>query len=162
VTKHIITGCDEIIGPWVANSTGGQWYPGRGTAIGLGDSEKGLLAAALFEDFNGANINMHVSAVPGRSWLNREFLWFCFYYPFVQLGATRITGLVHSGNAEARRFDEHLGFVLEATLKDAVPGGDLLVYKMTKADCRWLNLRRKVDRGQSQFADAERQVGHPA
>ena len=50
----------------------------------------------------------------------------------------RITGIVASSNEAARKFDEHLGFELEAILLGAHPDGDLLVYKMTADKCRWL------------------------
>ena len=58
------------------------------------------------------------------------------------MGARRLTGLVASDNHAARRFDEHIGFKLEATLVDACPTGDLLVYAMRREDCRWLNIRK--------------------
>lgn len=138
----ILTNQDEMVGPWVASRTGGEWCSGRGTTIGLYHPEQGLVAGVLYEDWNGANILGHVAAVPGRRWLNREFLWFCFHYPFEQLGVKRITGIVPSVNADARRFDESLGFELEATLKDAHPLGDLCVYKMTRDKCRWLSIRK--------------------
>lgn len=153
--KEILVGKDNIVGPWVCARAGGTWSAGRGTTIGLLHFEKGLVAGVLYEDFNGANLLMHVAAVPGREWLCREYLWFCFYYPFVQLGCKRVTGVVPSINQEARRFDEHLGFKLEATLKDAHPEGDLLVYSMHKEDCRWLNIKRGMPNGQ------ERSSGSP-
>lgn len=142
--SQIIVGADSWVGPWVCERAGGVWTPGRGVAIGLATDTGELRAGVLFEDYNGANLLMHVAAVPGRTWLHREFLWYCFYYPFMENGCKRVTGIVPSTNLEARRFDEHLGFTLEATLKDAHPDGDLCVYVMRKEDCRWLNLQRNV------------------
>ena len=81
--------------------------------------------------------------------MNREFLWYCFYYPFEQLQVKKILGLVESDNAEARKLDEHLGFTLEATLKDAAPKGDLLIYSMTRDQCKWLSLTERY-RGKTQ------------
>lgn len=108
-------------------------------AQGIGWKRGGFIRAGVaYTDHNGPNICMHVVAT-GKSWLNREFLWFCFHYPFEQLGVRRITGIVGEGNVEARKFDEHLGFTLETTLKGAHPTGDLLVYKMEKDDCKWLS-----------------------
>jgi RimJ/RimL family protein N-acetyltransferase len=134
--------CDqpERVGRWVCERAGGSWVPGRGTAIGLERNGR-LVAGVIFDDFNGANINMHVASDGSRGWLNREYLWFCFYYPFVQLGVKRITGIVPECNEAAARFDEHIGFELEARLKDAHPDGDLLIYKMTSDKCRWLHLK---------------------
>ena len=162
--KHVVTGHDHLVGPWVSKKTGGTWVPGSGVTVGLFDDEKGILAGVLYDSFNGANVQMHVAAIPGRDWLCREFLWFCFYYPFVQLGCKRVTGIVSASNADARKFDEHLGFQLEATLKDAHPDGDLLVYVMHKKDCRWLNLRRGLDSGNIQKtggADCESVISQP-
>jgi RimJ/RimL family protein N-acetyltransferase len=59
----------------------------------------------------------------------------------VQLGVKRITGIVAESNLAARKFDEHIGFVLETRLKDAHPQGDLLIYVMTPDQCRWLALK---------------------
>lgn len=112
-------------------------------SAGIGLEQDGeLIAVVLFDGYNGASICMHVAAVPGAHWMTREYLYFCFAYPFRQLGVKKILGLVGSGNLPARRFDEHLGFVLEATLKDAHPDGDLLVYGMHLEACRWLNVKR--------------------
>jgi hypothetical protein len=51
------------------------------------------------------------------------------------------------------RFIEHIGFILEATLKDCAPKGDLLIYTMAKDQCKWLNLKGKIC-GQTQSASA--------
>ena len=83
--------------------------------------------------------------------MNREFLWFCFYYPFEQLRVNKILGLVESTNLEAQRLNEHLGFTLEATLKDAAPKGDLLIYSMKRDQCKWLDLKGKY-RGEAKRA----------
>jgi RimJ/RimL family protein N-acetyltransferase len=71
----------------------------------------------------------------------REYLWFVFYFPFIQLGVTKIIAPVESGNLACRRFIEHIGFILEATLKDCAPKGDLLIYTMRKDQCKWLGLK---------------------
>lgn len=140
--KRVLTGHDEIFGPWLMSRIDGQWIPGRGSTIGLWEEGVGPVAACLYESYNGASVLGHLAG-DGRKWMNREFLWFCFHYPFEQLRVNKILGLVESSNAEARKLDEHLGFQLEATLKNAAPRGDLLIYSMTRDQCRWLNLREK-------------------
>lgn len=105
-----------------------------------------IIAGIWFESFNGANMMMHVAAVPHSNWLFKELLWYAFYYPFIECGCRRVTGLVAESNAEAREFDERLGFRLEARLKEAAPDGDLLVYALFRDDCRWLKLRDRVAR----------------
>ncbi len=129
---------------WWADKQEGEYVPGYGTVITLLQDDGTPVAVCMFTDYNSANVNMHISAEPGKNWLNREYLWYCFHYPFVELGVNRLTGIVPSANAQARKFDENLGFTLEATLKDAHPEGDLLVYVMTKDQCRWLKIKDRT------------------
>lgn len=138
----IVMGQNDRLGPWmVARQQYAEWIPGSGQTIGLLSDDDEPIAVAAFDQYNEANINIHIAAVPGKRWATPNFLWYCFYYPFIQLGVKRVTGIVASTNLAARRFDEHIGFTLEATLKDAHPDGDLLVYCMTKDQCRWLNYK---------------------
>lgn len=140
--RFVTTKENDILGPWIASRLGFQWYPGRGQCFGQIEDDK-ILAVVLFEDYNGVNCSMHVAAsvTDKARWLTKEFLFACFDYPFRQLKCKRVTGLVPAKNMAARRFDEHLGFILEATLKDAWPDDNLLVYRMYREECRWLNLR---------------------
>ena len=58
----------------------------------------------------------------------------------MQLGCRRVTGYVPAANARARRLDEHLGFVYEGRLREALPDGqDVLVLGMLRRECRWLD-----------------------
>lgn len=138
--KRIICDDNERVNRFVAEMVGSQ---GWSNAVGIGLEEDGeLIAGVTFDYFNGASICMHVAAVPGKRWMTREYLWYCFYYPFEECKVKRITGLVPESNLEAQRFDEHLGFIYETRLKDAHPDGDILVYRMTKEDCRFLRMKR--------------------
>lgn len=130
----------------------GQWVPGKGSTIGLWEDNVGPIAACYYESCNGASVLGHLAGV-GRKWMNREFLWYCFHYPFEQLKVNKILGLVTSDNLEAQRLDKHLGFTLEATLKDCAPKGDLLVYSMTRDQCRWLSLKEQY-RGKTQCSSS--------
>lgn len=110
---------------------------GNFTGIGL-EKEGEIVAGVIYDYFNGQSVNAHIAA-KGKHWLNREFLWFMFYYPFEQMGVKRITGLVSASNHAAMKFDEHLGFVEEARLKMAAhDGSDMIVYVMFKENCKWL------------------------
>lgn len=153
--KRVVLGQDDRIGHFVMHYAGGSYVSGRGVGIGLEENGK-LLAGVLYEDYNGASVLGHVAALPGKAWLNREFLWICFAYPFCQLHVKKIIGLVGEKNEAAREFDENLGFVLETALKDAHPDGSLLVYSMTREQCRWLNIKlRKIpSHGQSECTAA--------
>jgi hypothetical protein len=131
--------------------TNGSWVPGRGSTIGL-LAGNAIAACSYFTDCNGASIVLHCGG-EGRVWLNREFLWYTFYYPFEQLKVNKIISPVESTNLDCIKFIKHIGFRLEATLKDASPKGDLLLFTMTKEQCRWLSLKEKY-RGQAESASS--------
>ena len=100
-----------------------------------------MAAGVVYDQYNGSNVCMHVFSDGSKRWMTREYLWFCFHYPFVQLGVTRVTGLVPESNKEAIAFDLHLGFEYETSLKKAHPGGDLLAFVMWRDKCKWLGVR---------------------
>lgn len=107
---------------------------------GLGLERDGeLIAGVLYEGYNGVNVWMHVAITPGKK-LTMEFIRYCFYYPFVELGCKRVSGYVEDSNEAAKRFDEHLGFTREAVLRGAAAdGGDVILYVMRREDCRYLS-----------------------
>jgi hypothetical protein len=136
--SKIIDKDPQRCGKWIQENGGGYYREGT-TCIGL-EKNGDLVAGVMYDYYNGASIYMHVAAI-GKNWMNRDFLWFVFYYPFIQIGAKVIIGLVESDNLQAIKFDEHIGFKLNQKIPDASPNGDLLVYTMKKDDCKWLNLR---------------------
>jgi len=93
-----------------------------------------ITAGALYDYCNGASVYMHAAIER----LTREFLWVAFDYPFNQLGVNVIIGLVPEANLKARRFDEHVGFVLNSRIANGDPDGDLLIYTMNRSQCRYL------------------------
>ena len=150
--KRIITGQDDIFGPWLMNLLEGKWVPGKGSVIGLWEDGIGPIAGCFYESYNGASILGHLGGI-GRKWMNREYLWYCYHWPFEVLKVNKIIGLVTSDNLAAQKLDEHMGFTLEAILKDAAPKGDLLLYTMTKDQCKWLKLKDSY-RGQTRSASS--------
>jgi RimJ/RimL family protein N-acetyltransferase len=107
---------------------------------GIGLERDGeLIGAIMYENFSGTNVWMHVAGVEGKQWINRLLLKAAFKYPFVQLGCNRVSGWVDASNLKARRLDEHLGFKQEAILEGAAKdGGDVIIYRMKKEECRFL------------------------
>ncbi len=139
-----LVGHHNTIGPWICQKLGIIWTPDRGKTLAVVQDKK-IVAAVLYESFNGASIQMHIAAEPGKRWMTKRFLWMCFHYPFEQLGCKKIVGPVPASNKAAQEFDEHLGFKLETRLVDVCPDGDMLLYTMRKEDCRWLKLTEKYN-----------------
>lgn len=139
--KTIVTHPKEIIAGFVLTRLREMGYAvsdfEKYSALGL--VEDGMvIAGVIYDNYTNTNICMHVAALPGRKWLNREFLYAAFDYPFRQLGVRRVTGLVPKKNRDARRFDEHLGFKLEGVMRQALADDDICVYGMLRGECRWL------------------------
>ena len=133
------------VGSWI-QSHGGGYYRNGAQCIGL---ERGgmLVAGVMYDYFNGASIYTHI-AVSGT--LTREYLHVIFDYPFRQLRAKVLIGLVAGSNARARRFVQHLGFSLTATIPEGYPDGSLLIYTMRRDQCRWL--RKEHEQAESTAA----------
>ena len=125
----------NIVGPWVCERTGGTWVAGRGTAIGrLVDGK--LVAGVLYEDYTGTNVVCHIAGE--GNWASREYLNVIFDYPFNQLGVKRITTPVASHNVKSINLVTRMGFALECTLAQAIPDGDLHLFRMWRSECKYL------------------------
>jgi RimJ/RimL family protein N-acetyltransferase len=95
-----------------------------------------LVAVAGYDDFTDTSCQVHVAGTDG--WLDREMLRAMFHYPFEILNLRVVIGLVPEGNAAALRLNRHLGFDVDAIIKDAHPDGALVIMSMRKENCRWL------------------------
>lgn len=110
--------------------------------VGIGLERDGeIVAAVIYEGMNAFNCWVHVAVKDGGRSLTREALRAAFAYPFIVCGLQQVWGYVDASNHKARRFDEHLGFRLVATLPGAAKdGGDVLIYRMHRKDCRYVSL----------------------
>lgn len=128
----------QITAKWVQAQIGIPFGWPECTSLALCE-DGDIIAGVIFEGYFAGSINIHVAAIPGRRWMTRQFLQETFYYPFVQLDCHRLTGVVADSNEEAKRFDEHLGFVREGRIRKGAPDGtDLIIYGMLKEECRFL------------------------
>ena len=136
--KSVIYGQDERVAAWVASRVDVDSFGPGTVALGL-EEDGNLIAGVAFNMYTKASICMHVAAEPGRRWMNRDFLWRSFAYPFIQLKCNRITGFVRMDNLDAQRFDEHLGFKREGLVRrGCVDGTDMILYGMLREECRFL------------------------
>ena len=140
MAKVIITQPKEVLAAFAASRGAGQFFADY-NAIGLVENNE-ILASVIYANYTRETICMHVAAVEGRRWLTRGYLFACFDYPFNQLGVRTVVGLVPKKNKQARTFDENLGFRMTGCIPDGMPKDDLLVYTMTRKQCRWLTLRK--------------------
>lgn len=140
--KTTIYGQEDRVVPWVGHRIDEDRFGDECVAIGL-EEDGDLIAGVVYNWYTGPSICMHVAAEPGRRWLNRDFLFRAFAYPFLQLECNRVTGLVRLDNLDAQRFDEHLGFVKEGIIRQgAADKTDFILYGMLRDECRWLEMKK--------------------
>lgn len=109
--------------------------------VSIGRVEDGrLLGGVIYNDYTGASISIHVASFD-PNWIDRAMLWVTFDYPFNQLKVNKLFGQVPASNAQALAFDLHVGFKIEARIKDVFPDGDLILVSMYRDDCKWLKMR---------------------
>lgn len=134
--KRVIWDAPVDVGRWVCARLGTVFDEKTGTA--LGQTRAGVLVGGVaYDNYRHGSICMHVASLDS-GWCSRGFLEAAFWYPFVQLGVRKVIAPINSNNVKARRFVERLGFTLEATIADAERDGDLLIYTMTRPQCRFL------------------------
>lgn len=136
--NKLIYGDDERLLPWAAARIGVVSFKPDAHTIGY-ERDGELIAVAVFDGFSVGDCNMHIASDGTGHWLTREFLAASFAYPFIQCGLRRVTGLVPAKNADALRFDQHLGFRREGYHpKAADNGGDLISLGMLREHCRFI------------------------
>ncbi len=135
--NRIVTDQRDRVAAWVAQRIGRDCAWEGAYAMGVEDESGQLIGGVAVVDFNGVNASLHVAG-EGRRWCSRKFLRTVCDYLFLQCGLRRVTGIVPSSNAAALQFDLRAGFEIEAVLRDADPGGDLIVLVMWRDKCPWL------------------------
>ena len=114
----------------------------------IGQEIDGVLAAVVgFASFMPNACQMHIAAVDEVNWMSRDLLWAAFDYPFNVLNVKVILGQICASNTDALRLNRHLGFKVVAEIPDAHMDGDLVIMAMRKEDCRWLNIRSSLKKG---------------
>jgi len=108
--------------------------------ISVVSSSGKLLGGVIFDGFTGPCIFIHQAGFD-RHWMTRDLLWAAFDYPFNQLGCTKVAGTIPSTNLSLLDINLRLGFQIETRIKDAYPGGDMLILSMLRDECRWLKLK---------------------
>lgn len=96
-----------------------------------------LLGGVFYDTYVHRSIQIHIATFDPR-WCHRRFLRAVFWYPFNQLKVERVYGPIRSTNKAAVDLAQRLGFIEDARLKDAIPDGDLIIFKMERTNCRWL------------------------
>jgi hypothetical protein len=106
--------------------------------LGLVTAPDHVAVAIAYNSFVGNTCAMHV-VIQQPQYLTRRIIRDAFDYAFNRAGLKAILGIVDASNARALRFDRWLGFKNFAVIPEGGVDGDLVVLKMTRADCKWLD-----------------------
>ena len=112
-------------------------------ALFWANKEKQIEWVIGYTAFIGKTCQMHMVNLKG-GYTPKELLRAAFDYPFNQGGIEKTFGIVNSNNTKAMEYDQKLGFkeiMRFAGMHD--DGGDIVVFEMNKADCRWIKERKK-------------------
>ena len=123
------------VGEWVADRAGGKYHPDDSQAIGLTKDDE-IIAGVIFERYNGESLWVHIAA-EGR--LTPAFIRAICNYAYIDCDVNKTIATVSSGNVKSIRFVENMGFIEEGRVRDAAPDGDIIIYTMSKANCRFIN-----------------------
>jgi RimJ/RimL family protein N-acetyltransferase len=134
--RRIVFDDYERVGRWTFARTGGSWGDPDAVAIGLENDGK-LVVGVVLDHYNGVSIALHIAIADG-AFLGRDFIRFVFGYAFGQLRTKKAIAFIDSGNSKSLTLARKLGFVDEAIIKDASPGGDLIFLTMAAQQCHWL------------------------
>lgn len=138
----LVWGPREEINSWVAERGGGRAAPGTFQAIASFTPE-GIRGALVFYDCNSKNCLVNL-ALEGKTF-PRELLRAGLLYPFNQLTLRRLTFLISSANIPSQNLVRQLGAIHEATLREADPLGDTLIYALFPENCPiWSRFNGKI------------------
>ncbi len=96
-----------------------------------------ILGAVIFDRFTKYGCELSIASDHPR-FLTRNFIHVTCYYAFVTCGKIRITTLVKEHNKRSIKLTKGIGFIHEATLKQAYGDQDAILFRMLKDECKWL------------------------
>ena len=96
-----------------------------------------IIAGVVYSDYyRHHSISMFVHSWE-KHWLNRDFLFVIFDYPFNQLHVKHIFA---SARDHMTPFEFHIGFRPVARVEGFYPDADKVIMRMDREDCRHLNI----------------------
>ena len=113
-------------------------FPGGTTGITSLTDDGRIAGVAVFTPTCKGNSNLHIAAA-AKHWFTPEFCRKMFFHGFITLRASRLTASIEAGNIPCQRLAAKTGFRLEGCLR-GFEFGDLLIFGMSKGECKWVEL----------------------
>lgn len=143
--RSVTTDNQQYLGDWLVRILN---FPLPQNTQCIGQLKNGnLVAVAGYTNFMPKACEIHIGSV-GEHWASKDFIWAVFDYPFNKLGVSVILGQICADNTDALKLNRHLGFKVVAEIPDAHMSGDLVIMAMKKEECRFLNIRCSLNKGE--------------
>lgn len=99
-----------------------------------------VAVAVGYNNFVGKICNICL-VIQKPEYFTRDVIKACFEYPFQQAGVEIITAMVDSTNQRSIEVTRRSGFKQVLELKDGGLDGNMLMFTMSKSECKWLKDR---------------------
>ncbi len=139
--RKVTTNNQDFLKSWISERLGGD-APQETQCIGQ-EIDGEVKAVAGYAAFKGKSCNFSLAG-DGNNWINKDFLWAIFDYPFNKLDLKVIIATIAGNNDKSLKLSRHLGFQEIANIADAHPKGDLVIMVMRRENCKWLHIDAKL------------------
>jgi RimJ/RimL family protein N-acetyltransferase len=124
----------EVIHDWFRERVDGSpMLSGEYTALGVYTRDRGIVGAALFCDYTGRNVFVHIALDSVAA--ARPLFRLIGQYAFTQLRCERLTLVAESTNVKAVKLHEKLGAIREGCLVGAGRSGENILISRLTPDC---------------------------
>lgn len=125
VMRSIQSDFAEVTMEVISRSEGGELYGG-----------------VIYENYTGkgGSVLVHIAGFK-PNWINRDMLYIMFDYPFRQLDCKQAFAQVAAKNTVARAFCKSVGWEEHVVLGGVFPDDDMILLRMKREDCRFLNIK---------------------
>lgn len=125
------------VGYWTAQQLGRGYFAERCQAIGL-RKDGVIVAGVIYENYNRRSIMAHIAF---KDRVTPAFIAAIFDYAYNVCGVEKVIAVIEDTNGESIHICENMGFSEEARIRDSHPGGDQIIYTLSKSDCRFIRGR---------------------
>ena len=124
----------EAVAHWVAARCDVGQFQAPYTAFGWADASGQIVGGAVFNAWNGANVELSLA---GRGSVSRQAFRDMAEYAFRQIGTRRITMHTKAGNRRLIGQALRNGFALEGFRTRFFPDDDAVALVLLPEHCRW-------------------------
>lgn len=125
----------ERIAAWVAARTKDGFPMGVAGAIGI-ERDGELRAGVVFDHYTPSCVTATI-AIDGK-YLPRKMLVAMFNYAYGHLDVDKIIVYINESNTSSMRLAKHLGFWVEAEIKNVYQEFSMFILSLRKQDCAWI------------------------